>query len=106
MYHEAFEKDSDEQRWDSGCWIRYKMFERVVDRQPSAQPERCEDCRNFNKARLLIPQPERKEGKWIYLNGLDAFECSVCGRQMVRNIFDYCPWCGARMNGGDDGGET
>lgn len=78
----------------------------LLESLPSAQPERCEDCRNFNKARLLIPQPERKEGKWIYLNGLDAFECSVCGRQMVRNIFDYCPWCGARMNGGDDGGET
>ena len=46
-------------------------------------------------------QPERK-GKWIYLDGLDVFECSVCGRQMVRNIFNYCPWCGARMEGEDD----
>jgi len=27
MYHEAFETDSDMQKWDSGCWIRYKMFE-------------------------------------------------------------------------------
>lgn len=43
-----------------------------------------------------LPSAQRK-GKWIYLNGLDAFECSVCGRQMVRNIFDYCPWCGAEM---------
>ena len=25
---------------------------------PSAQPERCEDCVNFSKTRLLIPQPE------------------------------------------------
>lgn len=25
---------------------------------PSAQPERCEDCENFSKTRLLIPQPE------------------------------------------------
>ena len=40
---------------------------------------------------------ERRRGKWLYLDGLDAFECSVCGRQMVRNIFDYCPWCGAEM---------
>ncbi len=30
MYHEAFEKDSDMQKWDSGCWIRYKMFENVI----------------------------------------------------------------------------
>jgi len=40
---------------------------------------------------------ERKKGKWLYLDGLDAFECSVCGRQMVRNIFCYCPWCGSDM---------
>ena len=40
MYHEAFEKDSDEQRWDGGCWIRYKMFERVIESMPSAQSER------------------------------------------------------------------
>lgn len=40
MYHEAFEKDSDMQKWDSGCWIRYKMFENVLKAQPSVQPER------------------------------------------------------------------
>lgn len=38
MYHEAMEKFSYDQKWDSGCWIRYKMFERVVDSMPSAQP--------------------------------------------------------------------
>ena len=44
MYHEAFEKDSDMQKWDSGCWIRYKMFENVL----KAQPEiiRCKDCKH------------------------------------------------------------
>ena len=34
MYEEAFEKDTDMQRWDSGCWIRYKLYERVLDAQP------------------------------------------------------------------------
>lgn len=34
MYHEAFVKDSDMQKWDSGCWIRYKMFENVLKAQP------------------------------------------------------------------------
>ena len=50
MYHEAMEKDSDEQKWDGGCWIRYKMFERVIESLPSAQPEiiRCKDCKHFN----------------------------------------------------------
>ena len=35
MYEEAFEKDSDMQRWDSGCWIRYKLFENVIAQQPT-----------------------------------------------------------------------
>lgn len=39
MYHEAMEKDSNEQKWDGGCWIRYKMFERVIESLPSVQPE-------------------------------------------------------------------
>lgn len=39
MYHEAFDKDTKDQRWDSGCWIRYRMFERIIDSIPSAQPD-------------------------------------------------------------------
>ena len=35
MYHEAFEKDSDMQKWDSGCWIRYKMFENAIAAAPT-----------------------------------------------------------------------
>lgn len=36
LYHEAFETDTEMQRWDSGCWIRYKMFENVLEKQPDA----------------------------------------------------------------------
>lgn len=32
MYHEAFEIDSDMQKWDRGCWIRYKVFENCMNR--------------------------------------------------------------------------
>lgn len=39
MYHEAFETDSDMQRWESGCWIRYKMFERIEETAPTIIPE-------------------------------------------------------------------
>ena len=35
MYHSAFEIDTDLQKWDSGCWIRYKMFENVIEEQPT-----------------------------------------------------------------------
>lgn len=35
MYHEVFETDSKLQRWDSGCWVRYKMFENHMDNAPT-----------------------------------------------------------------------
>ena len=31
MFHKSFELDSDMQKWDSGCWIRYKMFENSME---------------------------------------------------------------------------
>ena len=37
MYHNAFEIDTDLQKWDSGCWIRYKMFENVIEEQPTVK---------------------------------------------------------------------
>lgn len=36
MYHEAFETDTDLQKWESGCWIRYKLFENVINALPPA----------------------------------------------------------------------
>ena len=49
----------------------------LVGSMPSAdvQPEKCEDCRNFNKTMMLIPQPK---------------------------IIRYCPNCGARMDEGSE----
>lgn len=85
-----------------------------ISRQ-AARDALCDNCDNVQAVcahypckqyiaveKLPSAQPKRKKGKWIYLNGLDAFECSVCGRQMVRNIFDYCPWCGAEMTKGEE----
>lgn len=38
MYNDAFETDTDMQKWDSGCWIRYKMFENAIDSAPTIEP--------------------------------------------------------------------
>ena len=38
MYHEVFEKYTDMQKWDSGCWMRYKLFENVLREQPTIDP--------------------------------------------------------------------
>jgi len=81
MYHDAFETDSDMQKWDSGCWIRFKMFENAIAEAPTITPE-------------------RKRGKWT-----DQTTCSECGWQMIDDIlespnivgFNFCPNCGAEM---------
>ena len=50
LYHEAFETDSSMQKWDSGCWIRYKMFENAIE---AAKPidavpvVRCKYCKHY-----------------------------------------------------------
>lgn len=42
MYHEAFETDSDLQKWDSGCWIRYKMLEQNIQKVETIIEEKLE----------------------------------------------------------------
>lgn len=93
MYHEAFEKDSDLQKWDGGCWIRYKLLENVISATPSA------DVR-----------PVRR-GKWVIVDQKDTaclVECDQCGMHYIvaNDVFDewlasenrnYCPKCGAYM---------
>lgn len=51
MYHQAFETDSNMQKWDGCCWIRYKMFEKCRDNAPTidaVEVVRCRDCKWWN----------------------------------------------------------
>ena len=74
-----------------------------IDREPTIEP-RCEECEAFNKTRLLIPQPERKKGKWIDETfkpwGLvhHPYKCDQCGEHSEADS-DFCPNCGADMRG-------
>lgn len=88
MYHEAFEKNSDLQKWDSGCWIRYKLFENVLREQPTVDG--------------------RKKGCWLrygedgYPNNEDTvfWQCDQCLEQYTgrtKRIPNFCPNCGADM---------
>ena len=90
MYHEAFERDSDLQRWDSGCWIRYHLFEIILDSIPVAD------------VKPVV------HGEWIeedaYEYGENAWRCSACGEPYVliegtpkQNLYNFCPNCGADM---------
>lgn len=77
MYHEAFEVDSEMQKWDGGCWIRYKLLEKIVDSMPSVQPE-------------------QKTGQWIPNKHTDTVLCGQCGK-CYGDEHRYCPHCGAKM---------
>ena len=82
MYHEAFETDSKLQKRDSGCWIRYKMFENHLDMAPTAH---------------AVPVVR---GEWVEHE--DEMECPQCGCfwnycNNETERFNCCPNCGADM---------
>ena len=94
MYHEAFESDTDMQRWDGGCWIRYKMFENAVNDAP------------------VIEAVPVVHGEWIDMG--DFEQCSVCTGTHLKEFqsyygkvtwikTNYCPHCGARMDRKEEG---
>ena len=86
MYHEAFETDSEMQKWDSGCWIRYKMFEN-----------------NLAKCKPVDAEPV-VHGHWVRIPQYDSFgdngQCSICKNIYTSSVWGtrYCPTCGAKMD--------
>ncbi len=50
---------------------------------------------------------EVKHGKWLRTVPTSTWSyrrvCSLCGQtaNMIRTRYTYCPWCGAKMDGGE-----
>ena len=65
---------------------------------PSAQPK---SYREGYQAGFKDAQPERKRGRWkvtpVYI------KCSECGESFMLIPQNYCPHCGAKMEGEQDG---
>lgn len=81
MYTEAFDRDTGLQRWDSGLWIRYKLFENCIEAIPAAdvvEVVRCGDC--------------------VYWRGENDY-CKGIGIDFSEN--GYCAF-GERKDGGQD----
>lgn len=89
MYHDAFETDSDMQKWDSGCWIRYKMFENALEEAPTVDAVkvvRCKDCKHFSfwcELHETRVDPEEDYCSWA-------------------EGYKRCPFCGAKMDEVED----
>ena len=73
MYDAAFIQDSDMQKWDGGCWIRYRLFEKTLDNEitiDAVEVVRCKDCIALQHCRFtqglgldgFCSKGERREG--------------------------------------------
>lgn len=94
MYHEAFETDTDMQRWDGGCWIRYKMFENAIDNAPTIEPQKM-------RGKWVDGHRMRFDGTFHWYR-----MCSECGYERDDDNIDmdtnFCPDCGAEMEGAEE----
>ena len=41
---------------------------------------------------------KQKHGKWLYDKNEGMFYCSECREYVVYNMYNYCMWCGAKMD--------
>ena len=58
--------------------------------------------KDINNAPTISPDDLRGVGEWM--PDFDIVHCSVCGaEELAREKSNYCPSCGARMKGAEDG---
>lgn len=68
--------------------FNYDMALRIVDTQPTIEPE-------VRHGRWIFDEYTAKYGH--------PYKCSEC-KEESRDTYDYCPCCGARMDGGAENG--
>lgn len=95
MYRKSFETDDGRQRWDSGLWIRYKVFEEARDNAPTI------DAVPVRHGEWLHPEEEDEDYHTV------RWSCPVCWSKF--NFYEgdtdgtpYCPNCGAKMGEDDE----
>ena len=92
MYHEAFETDTDMQRWDSGCWIRYKLFENCLESMPTISTDEVRGVVHCGECKFWRRPPS--------CEGLARCETGETGIR-YRSKNDFCSR-GAKMKGAED----
>ena len=95
MYRKSFLVDDGRNVWNSGLWIRYKIFEEAI-----------RDAKTVD----AIPI---KHGRWIAdesMYTVGEAQCSVCkttfyaddlymvGEKAQSELPNFCPHCGAKMD--------
>ena len=81
MYEKSFMTDDGRQKWDSGLWIRYKIFEEAVYEVPivDAVPVvRCKNCKWY-------------KGNYTW-NGVKVKVCVRESYEPIRRVDDFCSY--------------
>ena len=62
----------------------------------------CDGCTKANSNYEPTTEQSSTVGEWIERIGaiskMSFYQCSKCYGEVDTNVFDYCPWCGAKMN--------
>lgn len=88
----------------------------LCDRNKCGENHNCYECNhttdirhavNFDLVdfpRSIFFERARPQGKWIFKHNSSDIWCSVCDENFdeIPQKFNYCPNCGAQMNGGED----
>ena len=96
--------------------VRYQLDDALHGAEligKAAFKQKATDCRNFIELIKSMPTIEAVpvvHGEWLEQEDmmLDTYyDCSVCGESFTTidgtpsdNLFNYCPNCGAKMDGG------
>lgn len=83
----------------------YELLDKAADAIEELQKENLR-LHAFNDMNLeardmlheRIKEAEVKHGKWLY-QLYAKYECSVCGFYETATPYNFCPNCGARMDG-------
>ena len=88
----------------------------ILKKMPNDNPSYWNTCDVINRQDTIdevleLPSVEPQEGEWIEEDMFDgdvAYRCSKCGELFTLidgtptdNLYNFCPACGARLNGGD-----
>lgn len=88
----------------------YAFVKQIIDNAPTVEVGYLTNCANCERVEKI--RAKRPHGKWIEqteYNGDTYYDCSICGNSWStidgtpwNNGMNYCPNCGAKMDGGEE----
>ena len=88
----------------------YEYAKKAIKGYKELESKRWDECRQIAHyddeiKRLKAADQTVKLGRWFHINNDGIIYCSECENEAYwdtdygQQLFDYCPYCGARMDG-------